>query len=53
MFMYVFMIFYAFEVLLAFFLCHRARPVVTVSSSLKITPHEIDIAKEQCDKRTW
>ncbi|XP_076595871.1 integrin alpha-6-like [Chaetodon auriga] len=31
---------------------YRARPVVTVSSSLKVTPHEIDITKEQCDKRT-
>ncbi|KAG8003856.1 Integrin alpha-6 [Nibea albiflora] len=30
----------------------RARPVVSVSSSLKITPNQIDITKEQCDKRT-
>ncbi|XP_045885945.1 integrin alpha-6-like [Micropterus dolomieu] len=31
---------------------YRARPVVSVSSSLKIKPNEIDITKEQCDKRT-
>ncbi|XP_044062369.1 integrin alpha-6-like isoform X2 [Siniperca chuatsi] len=31
---------------------YRARPVVSVSSSLKVTPNEIDITKEQCDKRT-
>ncbi|XP_029298036.1 integrin alpha-6-like [Cottoperca gobio] len=31
---------------------YRARPVVSVSSSLKVTPTEIDITKEQCDKRT-
>uniref|UniRef100_A0A8C3G6C0 Integrin alpha-2 domain-containing protein n=1 Tax=Cyclopterus lumpus TaxID=8103 RepID=A0A8C3G6C0_CYCLU len=30
----------------------RARPVVSVSSSLRVTPAEIDITKEQCDKRT-
>lgn len=30
----------------------RARPVVSVSTSLKITPNEIDITKEQCDERT-
>ncbi|KAF1384991.1 hypothetical protein PFLUV_G00125970 [Perca fluviatilis] len=31
---------------------YRARPVVTVSSSLKVTPADIDITNEQCDKRT-
>ncbi|XP_029020595.1 integrin alpha-6-like [Betta splendens] len=31
---------------------YRARPVLSVSSSLKIKPKEIDVAKEQCDKRT-
>ncbi|XP_070692438.1 integrin alpha-6-like [Pempheris klunzingeri] len=31
---------------------YRARPVVSVSISLKITPNKIDITKEQCDKRT-
>nr|XP_046261717.1 integrin alpha-6-like [Scatophagus argus] len=31
---------------------YRARPVVSVSSSLKVTPNQIDITKEQCDKRT-
>ncbi|XP_040904522.1 integrin alpha-6-like [Toxotes jaculatrix] len=31
---------------------YRARPVVSVSISLQVTPSEIDIAKEQCDKRT-
>ncbi|XP_037636914.1 integrin alpha-6-like [Sebastes umbrosus] len=30
----------------------RSRPVVSVSSSLRLTPTEIDITKEQCDKRT-
>ncbi|XP_068437741.1 integrin alpha-6-like [Clinocottus analis] len=30
----------------------RARPVVSVSISLKVTPAEIDLAKEQCDERT-
>ncbi|XP_068181278.1 integrin alpha-6-like isoform X2 [Antennarius striatus] len=31
---------------------YRARPVIRVGSSLKVTPSEIDITKEQCDKRT-
>uniref|UniRef100_A0A8C4E7B2 Integrin alpha-6 n=1 Tax=Dicentrarchus labrax TaxID=13489 RepID=A0A8C4E7B2_DICLA len=31
---------------------YRARPVVSVSSSLMLTPNKIDIIKEQCDKRT-
>ncbi|XP_071314514.1 integrin alpha-6-like [Trachinotus anak] len=31
---------------------YRARPVVSVSSSLQVTPSEIDITKGQCDKRT-
>ncbi|KAM9357368.1 integrin alpha-6-like [Symphorus nematophorus] len=31
---------------------YRARPVVSVSSSLKVTPNQIDITKEQCDQRT-
>ncbi|XP_056239048.1 integrin alpha-6-like [Seriola aureovittata] len=31
---------------------YRARPVVTVSHSLQVTPSEIDITKEQCDKHT-
>ncbi|TKS72109.1 Integrin alpha-6 VLA-6 [Collichthys lucidus] len=30
----------------------RARPVVSVSSTLKVTPNQIDITEEQCDKRT-
>ncbi|XP_039976615.1 integrin alpha-6-like isoform X2 [Xiphias gladius] len=30
----------------------RARPVVSVSSSLKVTPSAIDITTEQCDKHT-
>ncbi|XP_056295655.1 integrin alpha-6-like isoform X1 [Pseudoliparis swirei] len=30
----------------------RARPVVSVSSSLRLTPTEIDITQEQCDKHT-
>ncbi|KAK9518357.1 hypothetical protein VZT92_023666 [Zoarces viviparus] len=30
----------------------RSRPVVSVSSSLKVTPAVIDITKEQCDERT-
>ncbi|TWW55304.1 Integrin alpha-6 VLA-6 [Takifugu flavidus] len=31
---------------------YRARPVVRVSSTLRVTPDKIDITKEQCDKRT-
>ncbi|XP_069388255.1 integrin alpha-6-like [Paralichthys olivaceus] len=31
---------------------YRARPVVSVSSTLQVQPSEIDIAKDQCDKRT-
>ncbi|CAK6964964.1 integrin alpha-6-like [Scomber scombrus] len=31
---------------------YRARPVVSVSSYLKLTPNEKDITKEQCDKHT-
>ncbi|KAG7224827.1 hypothetical protein INR49_013541 [Caranx melampygus] len=31
---------------------YRARPVVSISSSLQVTPNEIDITKEQCDKKT-
>ncbi|KAI3351532.1 hypothetical protein L3Q82_020388 [Scortum barcoo] len=30
----------------------RAKPVVTVSCSLKVTPNEIDITKQQCDENT-
>ncbi|XP_035812832.2 integrin alpha-6-like isoform X2 [Amphiprion ocellaris] len=30
----------------------RARPVVSVSTSFKITPNEIDITRERCDERT-
>ncbi|XP_058505751.1 integrin alpha-6-like [Solea solea] len=30
----------------------RARPVVTVLSTLRVTPNKIDITKEQCDKST-
>ncbi|XP_041846599.1 integrin alpha-6-like [Melanotaenia boesemani] len=30
----------------------RARPVITVSTSLKITPNQIDITKERCDEQT-
>lgn len=37
----------------ACFLRSRARPVVRVSSTLRVTPDKIDITKEQCDKRTW
>lgn len=35
------------------FLCFRARPVVHVSSTLQVTPNNIDIIKQQCDKHTW
>ncbi|KAL7395618.1 hypothetical protein ABVT39_020294 [Epinephelus coioides] len=31
---------------------YRARPVVTVSTYLTVTPNQIDITKEQCDERT-
>ncbi|XP_070769684.1 integrin alpha-6-like [Enoplosus armatus] len=31
---------------------YRSRPVVNVGSSLKVTPNEINITKEQCDKHT-
>ncbi|XP_063732116.1 integrin alpha-6-like isoform X2 [Eleginops maclovinus] len=30
----------------------RSRPVVSISSTLKVTPSVIEITKEQCDKRT-
>ncbi|XP_039871880.1 integrin alpha-6-like [Simochromis diagramma] len=30
---------------------YRARPVVTVSTALKIAPNEIDIAKKRCDEQ--
>ncbi|XP_067455908.1 integrin alpha-6-like [Thunnus thynnus] len=30
---------------------YRARPVVSVSSNLKLTPNEIDITKAECNKR--
>ncbi|KAM9376193.1 integrin alpha-6-like [Pholidichthys leucotaenia] len=29
----------------------RARPVISVTASLNVTPNEIDIVKEQCDER--
>ncbi|XP_078145154.1 integrin alpha-6-like [Centroberyx gerrardi] len=31
---------------------YRARPVISVSNNLKLTPNEIDIVKEGCDKHT-
>ncbi|XP_061690703.1 integrin alpha-6-like [Syngnathoides biaculeatus] len=31
---------------------YRARPVVNVDGALTITPDEIDVAKQQCDKHT-
>ncbi|XP_076005382.1 integrin alpha-6-like [Genypterus blacodes] len=31
---------------------YRSRPVVSVSTYLKLTPHEVDITKERCDKHT-
>ncbi|XP_077388086.1 integrin alpha-6-like [Festucalex cinctus] len=31
---------------------YRSRPVVSVSSTLTITPNEIDVTKQQCNQRT-